>query len=304
MYPWLNQHDKAIVLLNQKLADVVAGKTVIQKVTTTTTGSAVSSGVSSFNGLTGAVSFFPSLGKVNNQSGVTAYTVQTTDNGALVLLSDASPVAVTLNSVVTAPYLVFITNLGAGTVTLTPTLGNVNGGATFTMLQNYTSMVFFDGTNWWASSLPVVPVNTPAIAHEFFTAYNATTGVFTQAQPTEADVLNLVADLALKAPLASPTFTGTVTVPGLFNTATQSTVVASISGSVVFSQPEQGSSYKKVLIYLNAANGTASYTFPTPFVNTPMVISQSLTATVTTLSATAVTITGTTQTGFVELEGY
>jgi len=88
------------------------------------------------------------------------------------------------------------------------------------------------------------------------------------------------------------------------NGSTQSTVSCSTSGSVVFSQPEQGASYKKVVAYENACVGTASYTFPAAFSHTPQVLSQSLASTATTVSATAVTITGATSTGFVDLDGY
>jgi hypothetical protein len=86
--------------------------------------------------------------------------------------------------------------------------------------------------------------------------------------------------------------------------ALQTTVNASTSGTVVFSQPMGGLSNKRIVIYCNAALGTASYTFPMPFVQTPQVISQTLAALVTAVSATAVTVTGATSTGFIELGGY
>jgi hypothetical protein len=56
------------------------------------------------------------------------------------------------------------------------------------------------------------------------------------------------------------------------------------------------------MIYFNAATGTASYTFPTPFVNMPVVFNE--TGTVTALTTIAVTVTGASSTGFIFLEGY
>jgi hypothetical protein len=49
----------------------------------------------------------------------------------------------------------------------------------------------------------IVPVNTTATANQFFTAYNATTGVFTKAQPAFSDLSGSILDGQLPATLSS-----------------------------------------------------------------------------------------------------
>ena len=68
------------------------------------------------------------------------------------------------------------------------------------------------------SGSTVLPATKAAIASNWLRSYDATTGLFTASQPVEGDIVNLSTDLAAintsiaaKAPLASPTFTGTVT---------------------------------------------------------------------------------------------
>lgn len=164
---------------------------------------------------TGGGGMIPGLGGVNDQSGNVAYTTEPSDNGVLLVLNDASPVAVNLNSGISSPWLILATNLGAGLVTFTPTSGTINGSATFLLPHNYSTIVVFDGTNWWALAFPVVPQNTPAIPHEWINSYNATTGVFTQTQPSFTDILGQITAAQLPPAGITVTYiTGPLTVGG------------------------------------------------------------------------------------------
>ena len=98
----------------------------------------------------------------------------------------------------------------------------------------------------------------------------------------------------------------TIATPQLNISAPQTTVNCSTSGTAVFSQPLQGTSDKKVVIHLAACNGTASYTFPTAFINTPSVFASNnvAAAIATSVSTSAVTVTGAPSTGALILEDY
>ena len=92
---------------------------------------------------------------------------------------------------------------------------------------------------------------------------------------------------------------------GVNTAATQTTVNCSTSGSVVFSEPFSGTSYKELMLYSNACIGTASYTYPIAFTNTPTlgVTGGGLVLT-TSLTTTAITVTGTDGIGNATLIGY
>lgn len=146
LYQATNQHDRAIIEVHSQ-TQAAQSTAMVAQTTSTAIASAV---VSAFNAQTGDVTFFPSLGRVNDQGSATAYTTQTGDNGALVKFNTGSAVAVSLNFSVSTPWFTTITNAGVGTITLTPTSGLINGGATFPISGGAFGLVYFDGVNWEA----------------------------------------------------------------------------------------------------------------------------------------------------------
>jgi hypothetical protein len=196
LYQKLGNHTQAFSLQREQIAKLETGST---------TTNIIESG-----GVTPAPppsSGFIGQGLINDQTGATSYSTVVGDNGILLILNDAAPVAVTLmTNASPAPFYFFATNFGAGTATLTPSTGVINGGASLSLLQGQTVLVECDSSNWKTSALFAPPVNKPAVAHQWLTSYNAATGAFGQSQPAVADVTGA-------APIASPTFTGTVTEP-------------------------------------------------------------------------------------------
>jgi hypothetical protein len=122
-------------------------------------------------------------------------------------------------------------------------------------------------------------------------------------QPVNTTAINAV--LVNTGLMASGATTFSSSIAMAIGCATTS-VNGSSSGTAVFSQPQQGQQWKKVIVYCSALLGTASYTFPTAFTQTPAVLTTNgpASSVVTALSTTAITITGATTTGFIIIEGY
>lgn len=89
------------------------------------------------------------------------------------------------------------------------------------------------------------------------------------------------------------------------NTASQTTLTGSV-GTAICSQPEQGSSYKKVAVFLNGYTdtGTQTFTFPVAFVKAPYVYGLASGVAGATTTTSSIKFTVTTLTGFVFAEGY
>lgn len=236
----INDNDKSITDLNGSIVSLkaqIAAAAAPAAGTTNTTETVITEQI--------APSQWIGFGTVNNQSGVTSYTTLQSDDGALLILSVTSAVAVTL-STLTVPFLLFAVNWGTGLVTFTPVSGTISfignlAAANMTLKQGYSAMIVYDGANFWAETLPVVPVNTPAVAHQFLTAYNASTGAFTAAQPAYSDILGTPTLPATKAPVTGEYLTGYDASTGAFSASTPAGISATITTAALTVTGTQGS---------------------------------------------------------------
>lgn len=198
---------------------------------------------------------------------------------------------------------IFTTTAAASTPSLSITGTVFSGGSgTTTTPQVYINEGAAPTT--WNTAGTILGINAPSGFTGAFLDFHTNGGVSGLSISASGNIVNF----------------GSIISGGLIQTASvinqsiaASSVAGSTSGTCSFNQIFRGSAFKKVIIYLNALLGTASYTFPTAFVNTPAIILNSnsggLAVTVITvggaLSNTAVTINGATaMTGFIFLEGF
>ena len=90
-----------------------------------------------------------------------------------------------------------------------------------------------------------------------------------------------------------------------WNNGAKTTYNGSVSGTAVWSQPFQGSAYKKFIIYLSALNDVGgTITFPTAFSHTPVIYGTAASLAICSASTTTFTIAAAaTITGYVIVEG-
>ena len=109
---------------------------------------------------------------VNAQTGTT-YTVLTGDRNKLITFSNASAVAVTLPQAGTTGFAnnfeFEVKNIGAGTVTITPTTSTIDGAATLTLTNGQSVRIYSDGTNYFSAKGKSDPSNITV-----YTGSNAT----------------------------------------------------------------------------------------------------------------------------------
>lgn len=236
----INDNDKSITDINSSIVSLkaqIAAAATPASTTTNTTQTVTTEQI--------APSQWIGFGTVNNQSGATSYATLQSDDGALLILSDASAVAVTLSNL-TVPFLLFAVNWGAGLVTFTPASGTISfignlAAASMTLKQGYFAMIVYDGANFWAETLPVVPVSFSAVTHEFLTAYNAATGVFTAAQPAYSDISGTPTLPATIAPVAGEYLTGYNASTGAFSASTPAGISVTITTAALTPTGTQGS---------------------------------------------------------------
>lgn len=92
-------------------------------------------------------SYVPNIGGRNAQTGA-SFSISAGQRGQITTSNNAGAVAVGLDSTVSNDYFAFFENVGAGTATLTPTSGTIDGAANLAVAQNQGVVLFFDGTNW------------------------------------------------------------------------------------------------------------------------------------------------------------
>jgi hypothetical protein len=137
---------------------------------------------------------------INAQTG-TSYTILTTDSGKLDTFSNASAIAVTLPSATTsgfgAGFSFDVQDVGASTVTITPTTSTINGAATLVLTANKGCSITSDGTNYQVSACTAVDASslnlsvgggtsaTPNCSYSLnYSTATAASGTFTINAPT------------------------------------------------------------------------------------------------------------------------
>jgi hypothetical protein len=167
------------------------------------------------------VSPFTTAGFVKNSAAgaLSSAVIASTDLPTVAGLTTGTPFA---NATVTVDTYGRVTAVAAGTtavLSVAGTSGSVTVTGSTTPVISLTA-AYGDSVNPYGSKTANLVLASP----------NGSAAAPTFRALVEADVTNLVSDLALKAPLASPTFTGTVTAP-----LTTAGVVTTTSGGVLSS---------------------------------------------------------------------
>jgi hypothetical protein len=129
----------------------------------------------------------------------------------------------------------------------------------------------------------------------------------TMSSGATAPALSVMASAGTQVFSISGSGTAAGGIAGAMCSAVGQTVVNGTAGSMTCSMPFQGSSYKKVAIYVNstfASVGGVSYTFPTAFTQTPYVYGNDASLASASTTAVTVTLASAGSAGWVFVEGY
>lgn len=147
----LTVHEQAFANLPGQIASQASTAATEAVATASETVVQVTGGVTAFNALQGNVIYFPSLGMVNDQLGEPLYLTQQSDNGAKIIVGDSTPVTVSLNQAMTAPWFAIIDNDSSAVAVLSADSGATVYGQT-SIPANGFGIVFYDGVNFWAGA--------------------------------------------------------------------------------------------------------------------------------------------------------
>jgi hypothetical protein len=142
-----------------------------------------------------------------------SYTLQNTDYQGIIIFDSGATVNVTLNSNVTSNFQATILNLGAGAIALATSDGSAINGrpSSLTLASGQGVQVFFANRAWLAYAgttvIQIVPQSIGPVVHEWLNSYNATTGLFTESQPSFADISGNLAEAQLPTAGVSHTVT-------------------------------------------------------------------------------------------------
>ena len=187
------------------------------------TASANSGATAATNSTYGVGAFTSGISEQSSAS----YTLQNTDYQGIIIFDSGATVNVTLNSNVTPNFQATILNLGAGAIALaTSDRSAINGGpSSLTLASGQGVQVFFANRAWLAYAgttvIQIVPQSIGPVVHEWLNSYNATTGLFTESQPSFADISGSLAE----AQLPTAGVTHRLTLASLTALGTQGTIV-------------------------------------------------------------------------------
>lgn len=155
---------QGILDLNQAVASLKSQLTSATTTTTTSTSTGTSTSTSSGSETVVTNTATTTIGYVNDQTGVTAYTTVQSDYAKYIILDDASAIAVSLSvgssaPAITLPWFTNFMNFGVGTATLTPISGTISyegnlAAASMPVPQGCAAVVVYDGSNFWAELVP------------------------------------------------------------------------------------------------------------------------------------------------------